>query len=207
VSWPPESDVGDNYPWRNERYVVVDVEGNGAHPPEMVELGYAEVVGGAPGASGSWLIRPRLPVTAAVCRIHGISNAMLQGAPILDDLQSEIARHLGGGTLVAHSSRVETDVLGRQLPTWRPHRVVDTMQLARLAWPGFAHYSLAALRDELGLARDGHRALPDALTTRDVFLRALTVLEGAGPLSVAQLAQLGRPRERRQANGQTAFEF
>jgi hypothetical protein len=48
--------------WTNPRYVVIDVEGNGQQPPELVELGLVPIVGGEIGTLASWLVRPSQPI-------------------------------------------------------------------------------------------------------------------------------------------------
>ncbi len=44
--------------WTTLRYVVVDVEGNGQQPPDLVEIGTASIVGGAIGEPVTWLVKP-----------------------------------------------------------------------------------------------------------------------------------------------------
>ncbi|MFD4764051.1 hypothetical protein ACFWOJ_36070 [Streptomyces sp. NPDC058439] len=51
--------------------LVVDVEGNGANPPDLVEVAALPVHAGQPDTStaGAWLIKPPCPVTPfARCR-------------------------------------------------------------------------------------------------------------------------------------------
>ncbi|MGH3925767.1 MAG: hypothetical protein ACRDTT_23395, partial [Pseudonocardiaceae bacterium] len=52
----------ENWP----RLLVVDVEGNGATPPDLVEVAALPVRAGTPDTrnAGAWLIRPPTPVTA-----------------------------------------------------------------------------------------------------------------------------------------------
>jgi DNA polymerase III epsilon subunit-like protein len=44
--------------WTALRYAVVDVEGNGQQPPDLVELAIVPIVGGVIGEPVSWLIKP-----------------------------------------------------------------------------------------------------------------------------------------------------
>jgi DNA polymerase III epsilon subunit-like protein len=48
--------------WTDRRYVVVDVEGNGQQPPDLVEVAAVPIVNGVIGTPASWLVKPR-PVT------------------------------------------------------------------------------------------------------------------------------------------------
>ncbi|WP_242334215.1 hypothetical protein [Streptomyces formicae] len=47
------------------RLLVVDVEGNGLNPPDLVEVAALPVHAGRPDTStaGAWLVRPPRPVT------------------------------------------------------------------------------------------------------------------------------------------------
>src|SRR5262245_54843722 len=60
--------------WTELSYVVVDVEGNGHQPPDLVELAAVPIVSGLIGEPVSWLVRPDQALTPMAQRIHGISN-------------------------------------------------------------------------------------------------------------------------------------
>jgi len=176
--------------WSDSAYVIVDVEGNGAQPPEIVELAYAVVESGKAGPSGDWLIRPVAPVTPIVQRIHGIGNEELATAPPLEAVAHDITVALGERVLVAHSAAVERDILRRQLPSWRPPAIIDTQRLAKRAWPELGKYSLATLRQTLTLGGTSHRALGDAVATRQLLFAAIEKLEQAqGPMSFDELVR------------------
>jgi exodeoxyribonuclease X len=68
--------------WSARRYVVVDVEGNGQQPPDLVELGTVTVVDGIIGEPRAWLFRPEAPITVIARRVHGISNQDVAQAPV-----------------------------------------------------------------------------------------------------------------------------
>lgn len=47
--------------WADLAYVVVDVEGNGQQPPDLVELAAVPIVAGVIGEPVSWLVHPDEP--------------------------------------------------------------------------------------------------------------------------------------------------
>ena len=47
--------------WASMRYAVVDVEGNGQQPPDLVELAVVPIVGGIIRHPATWLVRPNPP--------------------------------------------------------------------------------------------------------------------------------------------------
>jgi hypothetical protein len=57
--------------WTTLRYVVVDVEGNGQQPPELVELAVVPITGGIAGEPSSWLVKPEHPIKHIATTIHG----------------------------------------------------------------------------------------------------------------------------------------
>jgi exodeoxyribonuclease X len=44
--------------WTSLNYAVVDVEGNGQQPPDLVELAVVPIRSGVIGEPASWLVRP-----------------------------------------------------------------------------------------------------------------------------------------------------
>lgn len=125
---------------------VVDVEGNGQQPPEIVEIAILPVDGAVTGADlRTWLVRPERPITSIVRRIHGISNEDVAQRPPWSAVALEVEPLLVGRTLVAHSAGVEHRVLGAHLPNWKPPMVLDTLRLAKHVWPGLDGYGLDKL--------------------------------------------------------------
>jgi exodeoxyribonuclease X len=171
-------------------YLVVDVEDNGQHPPDLVELAIVPVHGGQIGAARSWLLRPTRPITGLARRIHGISNHDLADAPTIREVRDDIRAALEGAHVVAHNAHVDLDVLQRELPGWQPTEVHDTLRLARRLLPEQPNHQLGTLVAALDLAHDlpsgltPHRATYDAIVTARLFTRlaAMTGPAGAGRL-------------------------
>ena len=131
---------------------VVDVEGNGARPPEVVELALLEIQALMPtGNRRNWLIRPYEPISPMATRIHGIRNEDLANAPAFDEIADEVLRWLEGAAIVGHNVRVELDVLRRVLPDWEPVAAIDTLKLAKAVHPQLPSYGLSNLAKSLAL--------------------------------------------------------
>lgn len=129
------------------------------------------------------LIDPGEPIPASARRIHGITDAMVRGAPKEAHVLRELVRRLDGPNTVAIAHNASFDLsfltLGFARAGLAPPRlpVVDTCLMARDLVPHAGTYSLQHLSEFFGLAQRGHhRALPDAHTTREVFLRLLEYL-------------------------------
>jgi len=126
---------------------VVDVEGNGQNPPEIIEIAILLADGPTtPDAFRSWMIQPQQPVTAIVTRkVHGISNGDLADCPPWHEVAEEIDEALCGRVLVAHNASVERKVLAAHLPNWNPPLILDTLRLAKRVWRGLDSYALDKL--------------------------------------------------------------
>jgi exodeoxyribonuclease X len=128
--------------------VVVDVEGNGQQPPEIIEFAALPVGEAMVDAADmrSWLIRPQKAISPVVTRtVHGIRNAEVADCPVWSEVAPAVATVIDGRVLVAHGAHVEHRVIGTHLPEWQPPMVLDTLRLAKDVWPGLPSYSLEKL--------------------------------------------------------------
>jgi DNA polymerase III epsilon subunit-like protein len=172
--------------WTSLRYAVVDVEGNGQQPPDLVELAVVPIVSGEIQEPTSWLVKPERPIKYFATRIHGITTADVADAPGFETLADEVRQELDVPALVAHNAHVDIGVLQRELPNWRPPEVFDTLKLARRLLPNQSGYKLGMLVRALNLAEGlpddlnlaPHRAAYDALVTARLFIRLATMTEG-----------------------------
>src|SRR5262245_28456935 len=133
--------------WCTSDLIVVDVEGNGQSPPEIVELAAVRIVPDKKDLTvATWLVRPEKPITWQAKRIHGISNSEVEGQPLFRDVAEEIMQVFGMSWLVGHNVGVEYNILKRQLPMWKPKGLIDTLRLARRELPARKSYGLEVLR-------------------------------------------------------------
>ncbi|MGH3326824.1 MAG: 3'-5' exonuclease [Streptomycetales bacterium] len=178
--------------WTSLRYVVVDLEGNGHQPPDLVELAAVPIVGGIIGELASWLVRPNQPIKYFATRIHGVTNKDVASAPVFANVKAEVLRTLEGSVLIAHNAHVDVSVLQRKLGNWRCPEVFDTLKLARRLLPDQGSYKLGSLVEEFKLAEElpdgltSHRAMYDVLVTARLFVR-LATLSNTRPLSLEEL--------------------
>lgn len=157
------------FQWPSEPIVVVDVEGNGHTPPDLVELAIASfpVVDG--DEPSSWLIKPPNPITWQAKRVHGIGNTKVKSSPVWEELRDNVEQQLQGKWFVAHNASVDYGVMKRHLPDWAPIGVIDTLKLSRHVYPDAQSHSLSALLALTGLdaevSGELHRAGEDARVT------------------------------------------
>jgi len=166
--------------WTTLTYVVVDVEGNGQQPPDLVELAIVPIVGGVIGEPLAWLVKPDHPIKHIATQFHGLRTSDVADCPTLMDISAEVLAALDADALVAHNAHVDVGVLGRELPGWQVPEVFDTLRLARRLVPGLLGYKLGDLVERFKLAEGlpnelkPHRATYDALVTARLFVHLAT---------------------------------
>lgn len=177
--------------WTDLTYVVVDVEGNGQQPPDLVELAAVPIIGGIIGEPVSWLVKPDTSIKHFATRIHGLTNKDVADAPVFAAIKDEVLRALKADALVAHNAHVDVGVLQRKLGDWQCPEVFDTLKLARRLVPDAESYKLGRLVEAFKLAEglpddlSPHRATYDALVAARLFVR-LAILPDM-PLSLDEL--------------------
>lgn len=155
-----------------ERVWILDTEGNGEHPGEIIELAAVEMIDFTlTGRYREWRFRPKQPIHPRATRIHGITNRDLRHcAPITDHID-EIRDVLGEHAIAGHAVHVELAALQRVLEGWVPVRAYDTLRMARRAFPDLERHRLTSVGDHLQLSgiasrltgKGAHCALYDAL--------------------------------------------
>ncbi|MEV6861562.1 3'-5' exonuclease [Streptosporangium subroseum] len=164
--------------------LVVDVEGNGATPPDLVEVATIPIDAGrpVPQSGNSTLIRPPRPISRFATRIHHITDQDVNDAPDWESIAPAVQADLDGAWIAAHNAHVDYNVLRRHLPGWQPAGVIDTLRLARATLPDAPGHSLDVLLaytaiSVTGISGQRHRAGFDAHAT------ALLLLDLAGRYS------------------------
>lgn len=186
--------------WDSDDYLVVDVEGNGASPPELVELAVVPIVGGEIGNPVAWLVKPSRPISWIARNVHGISNADVADLPGFGAVASDVTEHLdSGAVIVGHAVHIDLSVLHRSIPGWRPDRILDTLRLARAVLPDLASHRLGTLVEHFDLAVDRpagrpHRAAYDAVLTARLLVALATRPDGTAR-TATELAEISdRPK-------------
>lgn len=133
------------------RLLVVDVEGNGANPPDLVEAAALPLVHGRidVATAGWWQVKPPRPVTPRAANIHGLTNDHLADKPPWSAVADDVHAGLEQAWIGAHHAHVDYKALRSHLPGWEPAGVLDTLRLAKATYPDLTSYSLDALIERL----------------------------------------------------------
>jgi len=148
--------------------VVVDLETTGldASADEIIEFAAWRLAEGQEPQVLSFLVRPSRKVSFQVLRLTGITEEELAEARPLEERREEIIGFLADAIVVGHNIQFDLIFLERTLGWKVLGDVWDTLELARIFFPGLNSYRLGALVESLNLSVPAelhlHRASSDA---------------------------------------------
>lgn len=180
---------------RDVPVAVVDLELTGLATSDRVcEIAIVRAIGDQVVARYQQLVKPPVPMSSGALAVHGITSAMLAGAPRFCDIAGEVLELLDGAVFVAHNSPFDLGFLYRELAACRrsiaPPITLDTLEMARKLF-AFPRNNLVEVSQRLGVTHsEAHRALADAEATFQVYRRMCEVLDPDGAVSVAELSDL-----------------
>jgi DNA polymerase-3 subunit epsilon len=176
-------------------FCVFDLETTGGSPDAcaITEIGAVKVRAGEVVGEFGTLVNPGVPIPPSITYLTGITNAMVEPAPLIDAVLPTFLEFIGEAVLVAHNASFDTRFLAANLARlgYAPatNQIVCTVRLARrLVRDEVPNLRLATLARALR-ARTApcHRALDDARATVDVFHG---LLERAGRYGISHLDDL-----------------
>lgn len=193
-------------------FVVIDVETACHRASSICQIGIVGFAGGREVFAYETLVDPQDAFNPFNIRLHGIGPDHVAGQPSFPHLYSVLREHLEGRVTVAHSNfdrgalSAACRIAG--LPMIRS-RWLDSVKVARHAWPDLPTHRLNALAGHLALEHRHHDALSDARVAGWVVVHAMakTGLDVAGYLAAPWRGQAPRrPRPAPAAKGPLAGE-
>lgn len=173
----------DRY-WRELTFVSFDTETTGRYPftAEICELSGVKWQGGREVGTFSTLLKPSKPMTIDNIQIHGISNQMVENAPLVKDKIGEFHNFIQGAILIAHHApfdlgfvALEFEKVGLSLPDLP---VICSSLLARQTITGTADHRLQTLVQHFKIhGGQAHRALDDARSCLHVAFKCIQQIE------------------------------
>lgn len=180
-------------------YTVVDTETTGLSTESccLIEVSALRVREGRVAAEFSTLIRPPWRevqkngqwqqgyVDDFIQGLTGITDEMLEGAPLPEEALPQVEDFLGRDLLLGHNVGFDTAFLYDSFQKYlgRPlgNNSLDQLRLARKLLPHLPHHRLGDVAAALGVPYEGaHRALADCWITYGCYekLRALALSQG-----------------------------
>ena len=157
-------------------FVVIDVETACSRVSSICQVGIVGFRDGRELFAWETLLDPRDEFHAGNIRIHGIAAHHVVGQPSFADVHATIDRHLAGRVTVAHSLFDKGALAAACRVHDRPTietRWLDSVRVARRAWPDLDNHRLGGLARFLGVPHRHHDALSDARAAGWVMLHAI----------------------------------
>jgi DNA polymerase III epsilon subunit family exonuclease len=160
-----------------DSFVAIDFETTGFSPANdaIIDIGAVKVVDGQIVEEFSTLINPRKLIPTNITQLTGITNEMVQDAPLIYDAFPEFLQFIEGCTLLAHNAAFESKFIVRDgLRFGREFKepLLDTMLISRKVNPTLKSHKLGVLTEHYAIELiDAHRALPDARATAELYLK------------------------------------
>ena len=168
-------------------FAVVDIETTGSTPQSAGITEIAIVIHNGVEVTGKYvtLINPRHKIPPFIVNMTGISDEMVAGAPLFEEVAPQIFNLLNGRVFVAHNVSFDYSFVHYLLVKsgfqWSAPKLC-TIKLSRRVFPGLVKYGLGSLTRDLGIKIEGrHRAWGDAAATAQVLTMAIEK-EGMQPI-------------------------
>lgn len=178
--------------------LVVDVETTGLSPEsaEIIEFAAVRWEDGVVSDTFQTLIRPTRPLEQEIQELTGITNALLQTAPAMEEALPRILAFISGMSLAGHHVAFDIEFLQAACEAYGynfPASVdaLDTRQLGRILLPLLQEFRLADLAAACSVPVNSvHRALADAQTTADVLTKLRSLAHNLPYVTLQTLEQL-----------------
>jgi DNA polymerase-3 subunit epsilon len=179
----------DETPLADLAYTVFDTETTGLEPSagdEIIQFGAVRIVNGRllRHENIDQIVDPQRPLRPEGIPIHGITEEMVRGQPVIATVLPQFHAFCEGTVLVAHNAAFDMRFLQLKeepLGIRFTHPVLDTLLLSAVIHPNQESHKLEAIAERLGITIIGrHTALGDAIVTAEVFLRMLPLLAEMG---------------------------
>ncbi len=167
----------------NRTYVALDLETTGLDPERdaIIEIGAVRFRTSLRNGTiqdevldrWSTFVNPGRPIPIQVQQLTGIRQQQVDGAPHFAQVMHDLRRFVGHYPVIGHNVQFDLGFLhSHRLPLSNPS--FDTFELAGILVPHADRYSLKKLGQDFDLADvRAHRALEDALATKNLFVALL----------------------------------
>lgn len=180
--------------------VVFDTETTGLNPSggdRLVQIAGIRILNGRilRGETFESLVRPDRTIPFSATDVHGISDAMVAGAPGPSEVLVRFHAFAADAVLVAHNAAFDMAFLRRAekaAGVTFDNPVLDTVLLSAFLEPDGTDYTLDALcaRYGIGFAPGARHTAPgDARATAELFLRMLPLLATRGIDTLGEAAR------------------
>ncbi|MGB2954632.1 MAG: helicase C-terminal domain-containing protein [Anaerolineales bacterium] len=174
--------------------VALDIETTGLDPKndKIIEIGAVRFSGTKIEDEFNSLINPGKNIPPFISQLTGITDAMVRGAPPVEEVIEQLADFVKDAPVVGHNVKFDLSFLKKQ-GVLKQNKAIDTYEMAAVVLPAEGRYNLRALGQSLSVPMKAtHRALDDTKVTQAIYhLMYQIILEQ--PLGLlSEIVRLGK---------------
>jgi DNA polymerase-3 subunit alpha (Gram-positive type) len=179
-------------------YVVFDLETTGlsAVKNKIIEIGAVKVEGGKITDRFSTFVNPKEPIPYEIEQLTSISDEMVIGAPVIEEVLPEFLKFCEGCVLIAHNASFDAGFIEencRRMGIETDFTVGDTVAMARILLPNLNKFKLDNVAKALNVSLENHhRAVDDAACTAEIFVKFLEMFRERDVMDLDQVNEKGR---------------
>lgn len=165
-------------------YAVVDLEttGNQLDYDEIIQIGITFVCNQQIIDTYHSMIRTDLEIPPFIQALTSIEEEMLAQAPYFNEVAEDIYNQIKDCIFVAHNISFDLNFIKNAFDNcniqFRPKKVMDTLELFKIAFPTDKSYQLSELAQSHNIPlTNAHRADEDATTTAKLMIKAFEKFE------------------------------
>ncbi len=179
-------------------FVVFDLETTGlsATNNKIIEIGAVKVENGRITERFSTFVNPKEPIPFEIEQLTGISDEMVIGAPVIEDILPEFLKFCEGCVLIAHNASfdagfIEENCRRMGIPT--DFTVGDTVAMARILLPNLSKFKLDNVAKVLNIPLlNHHRAVDDAACTAEIFVKFIEMFKARDAFDMDAVNEMGK---------------
>ncbi|MCR5762221.1 MAG: 3'-5' exonuclease [Treponema sp.] len=168
-------------------FVAFDTETTGLHAESdnLIEIGAVKFdCKGNIGNPFDELIKPPIPIPPYITEITHINDCLVQNCRNVHEVVSDFLAYAQSAILIAHNAPFDVGFINAEMTSHRntyiKNLVIDTLPLARWAYPSFiteaekGQYKLQSLAKRFNVTvKNAHRADDDARVCMEIFKRII----------------------------------
>ena len=176
-----------------DSYVAFDLETTGlnSQTDEIIEIGAVLMQDGKEIDRFQTFVDPHRKLERITTELTGITNAMLKGAPSIEEVLPKFLEFVGDRVLVAHNADFDTGFVRHacaKLGLSYGFTSVDTLVLSQVLMTNLKQHKLNLVADALNLPEfNHHRAADDAVTCGLIMARFAQMLGEKGIHTLADV--------------------
>ena len=189
---------GDSCEPLNGEFVIFDIETTGlsARDDRITEIGAVRLRDGVRVDSFSTFVDPEMHIPESNTAITHITDDMVKGAPKEREALRSFLDYVGDSVLIAHNGTFDCMFIKtasiRQGFKFK-NTNIDTLPIARAMLPELSRHKLDTLAKHLHIPQSNHhRALDDAETLAEIWLRLVELLSAHGAERVSDINSCAR---------------